>query len=319
MKRLLLIMLVFGFFVGQETHAEVTCPWQMDSPSSYVYFQMVCTDSVTRRFTPDFPAHALSRFSLEFPGGNHKLNAIGTGIVTPAVRNLLRSRGLDPHPVLRPRPRWPLFAIMKDDDGNDPARVDNDWVPMSAGALLETTPRNCSGLCRVSIQPVPTGMKFALTGFFLVRNNKFNAPVRKLSVWPEGATNFVRVEFGDNDGRETFAAIIQYTFIPRRAIVADLPTQNRSYRGNGSPAEYQAAMRAQRPVPLRGNQVGILQGFSFEFLNGEHFIGQVEANVGASEVRVRFRDGDNDNDGRDDPMGWSTKTLVVDRNVLLGR
>ncbi len=182
MKRLLIVALVFGLFFSLSVRAEVTCRAPMSSISSHAYSELVCLDSVTRRFVPDFPAHALSHFNLEFPGKNHKLNAIGTGIVTPAVRNLIRSRRLDPPPVVRPPAYRPLFAIMKDDDGNDPVRVDNEWVPMSAGPLLETRPRNCSGLCRIPVRPAPAGMRFALTGFFMVRNNTFNAPVKKLSV-----------------------------------------------------------------------------------------------------------------------------------------
>ncbi len=146
-----------------------------------------------------------------------------------------------------------------------------------------TTSRICEGVCTVRIAPRHNYEVMVLSGFkFDLINERSN--LRKLSIRPQNR-GFVDVEFSDN-GSKRYRVTLHYLFI-HESLVSGSDSLSLARRQDS----HQRTIREQREPGL-----SLLRGFSFEFLNGDHRIGELSIISSQSGTRydVKFNDQNTD-------------------------
>lgn len=204
--------------------------------------------------------HALSGFLLLF-NGDHKVRTIGVAL-QPG-----RARG------------W-----LADQNGDDLMSFSVSYESGLRGRLMPRVHRvGCRRFCDLRIErPVP-GETFVLTGFHF-NKQRGDTNLLRLAVDPSPSAGNVRVSFEDNGSNFPFDVWLTYAYARVDGITERrLDTQSR------------ASKRATVPLSDSRSRLNLLQGFSLEYLNGDHYVGQVSVQPkrdGGYAVQLRDRNYD---------------------------
>jgi len=222
------------------------------------WFREISTGNLDIEFEQNV---AMSGFELGFGKGNdHQISKIG---VEPETERLpghvhFTFHENDDDDFFRPFYTYLAF------DGNQSRRLTSSMV--------------CEGSCIVPIDFPRGGEAFVLSGFSIDQIND-RSNLRKLSIRPYNRGN-MRVEFADN-GSKRYRVQLHYLYI-QESLVAG--------RNTVSVARRQDSGERLKLVSREPGQV-LLQGFEFEFLNGDHRIGEISLLADSpSSFLVKFND-----------------------------
>ena len=256
----------------------------------------VTCDDETRRPGPG-GGYLLSGFDLKFANGDHKPRTFAIIHPTSSLTELVRAQGLDLD--AQGGATQDLIGVaLADPDGEDPLDVVLRYEPHNQPIeILQVGRRNCQGTCVLGLSQ-GLGLReneLIIQGFAFLRDEGFDDNLREVSIdygCPddrEGLCHF-DVTYRDNDTRETFDVIIQFSILPPVAVLdrktimhegADDADLTRLYRGLFRTFEDNLA-------------VGI-SGFKLRYRDDDHFVGRVAILPDGSErIAVVLRDGDND-------------------------
>jgi hypothetical protein len=189
---------------------------------------------------------AMVGFELGFgPGQDHQISEIGVEVVSESPPGQVR------------------LAFHEDDD-DDFFRPLYVFLPLDGGVArsLEAS-ADCLGACEVPIATPRAGEVFVLRGFnFERRRGRSN--LRRLAIVPDAGRRIVRVEFADN-GALDYRVTLQYAYLDASAVAA---------QRHAAGARPEGTRRESIDLP-REPGPALLQGFDFEFLNGDHRIGEI--------------------------------------------
>ena len=131
-------------------------------------------------------APALSDFRLWFNNGDHMINTIG----------ILHEQGA-------------MRAIYKDQNGDDPFRVDAKWINIP-GATGGTISAAGAGTFNIQLPPKPADTTIVISGFSFARAGGTDNNIRTMSIKIDQQTSIAQVSFLD-DQREDYRSIVEPT------------------------------------------------------------------------------------------------------------
>ena len=197
---------------------------------------------------------------------------------------------------------------MTDGDGNDFMDGFAWLVPLPEGTQRRETTRSCQGTCTLTLDQKGDDEVFVLLGFDLDRDGDDDGHVRQLSVGPisgDDAAPTLQVIFTD-DAFE-YQATIQYAYIPESLLDSTGRVEATYTRDDTN--------RRTDPNLTRSTAAGnaVLQGFTFEFLNGGHFIEAIGLERHRSSYEAWFQDHQDSANRRnpDDPFDWEAYFVIV--------
>lgn len=315
----ILVLLAFTIAMTMPSGAKACVPLTINSLSSSFMASIPCLD---RRFArdPNFAGgHILSGFDLAFTNGDHKPQMFGVAHRSGAIINLFTERGLglalDDTPVFDT-----TAVVLADPDAGDPLTATLLYEPTNQTLpLVEVVGRNCHGTCRIGMPPDREARDghFVIRGFLFLRDREFDDNLLEVAILPQCPPSepcFIEATFKDNDERETFDVLIQYSVLPREALIGPSPHEFRS-------ATTDNAVRASRNVATRfrqtrpnGATAGI-QSFSLRYPNRDHFVGRIA--IMPDQVRgatIVLRDGSSDETLTH--VGYNVTFIGIDQNWL---
>lgn len=210
-------------------------------------------------------AFLLNTFELGFRNGDHKVRKIALTTTSSSAT-----------------------AAFTDKNADDPIRFRGRYYKASS-AHKYTASATCEGACTIPIKPRPYGTAtLALQGFKIERSSG-DSNVRKLEIRPTDDRKSFRVEYRDN-GTFSFKVTLQYAWVATGAGVIEV-----------SATGQRTASQRNAVIPMSATSKstsGVLQGFSFEFLNGDHHVKDIAVLQNSQrQYSVRFND-----DNYDDPV-----------------
>jgi len=199
----------------------------------------------------------LSTFELQF--GRYDARGQNTG--TGTINHKLRTVGVWHYPE-----NSAITASLSDRTRNTQFRFYVSYFPLPEGSRsMQTAKAGCRRTCSMSIARPASNEIFVLRGF-LVRRINGDDNLQKLAVLPKANQGRVDVTFtGKNNA--PFNTEIQYAYVSRRWL--DGP-----YVTNIQDRKRYTTLYFGKREPGRA----LLQGFSFEFANGDHQIHVIKLN-----------------------------------------
>jgi len=223
----------------------------------------------------------MAGFELGFGEGNdHQISEIGVEVRSEVPPGEIR------------------FAFNEDDN-------DDYFLPFYAFQLLDSisarsleASADCLGACEVSIARPDPNEIFVLRGFNF-RRYRGRSNLRKFSITPDPVRGTVHVEFADN-GALDYQVSLQYAYVDGGSVEGEFHSDG----SRRSDTDAREILLSRMPGST------LLQGFSFEFLNSDHRIGEISISPDSADslysYRVRFND-----QNTDDPYQVSVDYLIL--------
>lgn len=202
-----------------------------------------------------------------------------------------------------------LSFALADHNGDDFADGFVWLVPLPEGTVLRTARRDCTGTCRLELDPKAPEEVVVLAGFD-VRRNENDGHVRRFAVGPVIGTAtapLLRVDFRDDDF--DYGVAVQYAYLPPEAV-AGVGRVGQTYTSPGGGFGSATISNPAFPDPNLRAETGegdlVLQFFAFGFGNGGHFLEDIGIERRMGEYEAWFQDNQARGERRnpDDPFDW---------------
>lgn len=229
------------------------------------------------------PASARADFREVTRDGTKSVSVSLNGLVNPAINTFwLRFTNGDHELRKIELKAWAGSAIatLADQNGDDPIRVDARFRSTTM-LLLRTQTAKCRGACTITIDRPAAGLHkdVVLTGFALERLDG-DSNVRKIAIRPTADKFAYVVEYVDN-GTFDYNVTLRYAWITG--------TWSRDVVG-GSRGTHDRSQQVEMDAS-RDDVDSVLQGFSVEFLDGDHHLKDFAIQQGPDrQYSVRFND-----------------------------
>lgn len=202
-----------------------------------------------------------------------------------------------------------LSFAFADHNGEDFADGFVWLVPLPEGTVLRRATADCTGACRIGLDPKRAEEVVVLAGFD-IRRDRHDGHVRRFAVGPVAGTATapeMRVDFRDDDF--DYEVELQYAYLPSGAVTGRGGVAQSYARDDGgfgtatvrNPSFPDPALRAET-----GEGDLVLQSFSFAFGNGGHFLEDIGIERRMGEYEAWFQDNQGRGERRhpDDPFDW---------------
>lgn len=215
----------------------------------------------------------LNTFELGFTNGDHKVRKIAL---------LTTASGVN--------------AAFTDHNADDPMRFRGRYFSHEQ-VKKHTVSATCEGACTIPLAAKPSpNWTLALQGFQIERTSG-DSNVRKLEIRPTADRKSYRVEYRDN-GTFKYKVTIQYAWVAKGYGSVEV-TVNGTRKANQHIAEIPMSKSSS-------SRYNVLQGFSFEFLNGDHHLRDIAVRQNAQrQYSVKFND-----NNHDDPVKASLDIVI---------
>lgn len=204
----------------------------------------------------------LNTFELGFTNGDHKVRKIALTTTSSGAT-----------------------AALTDHNADDPIRFRGRYYK-STIANKHTVSATCEGACTIPIAARPHSAATLVLQGFKIERSSGDSNVRKLEIRPTADRKSYRVEYRDN-GTFSYKVTLQYAWVPTGHGVIEV-----------SATGQRTASQKNAVIPLSTtaqSSYSVLQGFSFEFLNGDHHLKDLAVLQNAQrQYSVRFNDNNYD-------------------------
>lgn len=300
--------------------ARAQCTNTGDFSMSSLVWRIACGSSVREPEGGNF----LSGFDLTFSNSRHKPQTFGVAHPTAAVMNMWRSRALNATSLEDDEIQDTVGIVLADPGAEDRLAVRYRYEPFNRPiTMFEQSKTDCNGTCEIvvpSSQSFREG-EFLIRGFLFMRDVEFDDNIREISIVPRCPRNrelpcFIEVKYADDDARETYDVLVQYSVLPDDAV------RERSAHSVIRTAN-DTAVRGSRTVTTAFQQSGPdgfavgIQRFDLRYSDRDHFLGRIAIMpLGGNVASIVMRDGDND--GSLTKVRYDVGFIGVDRDWLAG-
>ena len=256
-------------------------------------------------------------FDLEFNGSNNKPRILGVAHYTSRIDAIFTAESfLGVTPI---EARTHFAVVMADQEADEDLThsvlVGVHDIPLP---IIEVQRQGCTGTCTIDAPTAWGNDSFVvLRGFFFIRDRGYDDNIRTIAIEPgcliDGRSCFFDATYRDNDTREPYDVIVQYSVLPNSLAIG--PSRHRIE------ARSDDAVRDSRRVTTRFRQdrangaTAMIQGFRFDFPDGDRFLGRIaimpDEEAGATIV---YRDGNDD--GTTPKVAYDIRLMGLDQAAL---
>lgn len=204
----------------------------------------------------------MNTFELGFTNGDHKVRKIALTTTSSSAT-----------------------AALTDHNADDPIRFRGRFYEHWS-VKSHTVSATCEGACTIPVASRPSSTSTLVLQGFKIERSSGDSNVRKLEIRPTADRKSYRVEYRDN-GTFSYKVTLQYAWVSTgHGVIETSATGQRT------------ASQKNAVIPLSSTSqstYSVLQGFSFEFLNGDHHLKDLAVLQNAQrQYSVRFNDNNYD-------------------------
>lgn len=203
----------------------------------------------------------LNTFRLRYTDGDHRVAGVGVTTKPDEVKGLLY-----------------------DSVDNDRIALNARLIETSSALSVHTATQTCTGACTVPIEKrTGSGVRLYLAGFVFRRTDLTDANVKKIHLMPNKDETAYQVDFRDDSTFE-YEVTIQYGWFAAGS------------GGDGSQLLIGHRLWGKTNSVIKmtkssSSSASVLRGFSFQFLNGDHFLKDIAVEQDSKrQYKVRFND-----------------------------